>query len=205
MKRMSLEAAVEAMSFMERGRPYSLHPDDRKRKLLVELERLAKETGITPVVIGGLAVSHHGYVRTTVDVDILVTEGAAGVLFQRLKRELGWKRYGEGFKNTILDVGLDICVAGRRTSPKWDETFPDPGKLRVLKVRPLPVPALPDVIALKAMSGRSQDEADIVNLLKVRPAKMASICGAARKRLRTAPAKALLDALARRAREELAR
>jgi hypothetical protein len=37
MKKSGLERAVEAIAHMEKGRPYSLHPDDRKRKLIDEL------------------------------------------------------------------------------------------------------------------------------------------------------------------------
>jgi len=200
-----LERALEAMTYMERGRPYSLHPEDRKCKLLDELERVSRGLGIAPLVIGGLAVSHHGYVSTTVDVGVLVSREDGATLVRRLKGALGWKRFGEGFKNTVLDVGLDIRVEGQRTSPRGEEVFPSPADLRRLAVRPLPVVALPDLIALKAMSARAQDDADAINLLKRHRSRMDALSKAARRRLRTDGAREHLAGLVARAKEELKR
>lgn len=205
MKRSGLDGALEAIFYMEKGQPYSLHPDDKKRALLRELEPLCRELGVSPVVIGGLAVSHHGYVRTTRDVDFLLTERDALTLGGRLKAELGWKRQGEGFKNTILDVGLDICVEGRRTSPRGTETFPSPESLRSLKVEPFRVVALPELLALKVKSARAQDDADVVGLLKAHARRMVALAAQASSRLSTPAARAHLKGLVQRAREELRR
>lgn len=203
MKASNLERAVEAMVYMEKGHPYSLHPDDRKRKLLDEVERICRDLDVTPVVIGGLAVSHHGYLRTTKDVDVLASRDDGLALIRRLKGELGWKRYAEGFMNTVLEVGFDICVEGDRASPRGEDVFPAPSELKVDRVRPLPVVSLSDLIALKVMSARAQDDADVVNLLKIHKARMAAICTTAAKRLKTPPAKSRLKALAARAKDEL--
>ncbi|MBI4564502.1 MAG: hypothetical protein HY716_07415 [Planctomycetes bacterium] len=183
MKLSSIERALEAMETLEKGRPFSLRPGDAKRKLAEELRRVCREEGISPVIIGGLAVNHHGYLRVTADVDILVARDDAAKLIRRLKAEPGWRRYAEGFKNTVLDVGLDICVEGDRTSPEWAETYPNPNELRTTAIRPLPVPALPELIALKAMFARARDDADVVELLKRHPSRLASLPSAAMKRL----------------------
>jgi hypothetical protein len=151
-----------------------------------------------------MAVSHHGYARFTADVDIMVPRDAAAALYRRLKSEPGWRRYAEGFKNTIHDVGLDICVEGERTSPRSEEVFPDPRTLRTLKVRPLPVIALPELIALKVKSGRVRDEADVVELLKLHFRRAASLERSAARLLGTAEAKERLEALVIRATEEKA-
>ncbi len=166
MKLSSIELAMEAMRFMERGKPYALKPDDSKRKLAAELKALCKEIGVNPIIIGGLAVSHHGYARFTADVDILVTKEDAASLYRRLKAEPGWKKYEEGFKNTYFDVGLDIRVEGGRTSPRSQEVFPNPKEIRSVPVRPLPVIDLAGLIALKVKSGRARDDADVVELFK---------------------------------------
>lgn len=191
--------------YLEPGRPYSLHPDDKKRRLLEEVGRLCREMGLSPIVIGGLAVSHHGYVRTTKDVDLLASKQDGMALIRRLKSELGWKRYHEGFLNTILEVGLDICVEGQRASPRGEEVFPSPSEFSTVAVQPMSVVALPDLIALKVMSGRAQDDADVVNLLKIHRRRIDSICAAAGKLLKTSAAKGHLKGLAARAREELKR
>jgi hypothetical protein len=80
-----------------------------------------------------------------------------------------------------LDVGLDICVD------------------------PLPVPALSELIALRVMSGRARDDADVVELLKRHRSRMASLRAAATRRLRTDAARRRLQALVERARAEAAR
>jgi hypothetical protein len=193
------------MASMEKGKPYALRPEDAKRRLADELARVSQELGVRPVVIGGLAVNHHGYMRFTADVDVLVARADAVELYRRLRSEPGWRRQTEGFKNTELGVGLDICVEGERTAPRSAEEFPDPARLRTVGVRPLPVVALPDLIALKVMSGRARDDADVVELLKRRVAKMPSLRSAAARLLKTPEARGRLRALVARARTEAGR
>jgi hypothetical protein len=205
MKLSSIEQAMEAMQLMERGKPYALRADDSKRKLAGELKALCREIGVNPVVIGGLAVSHHGYARFTADVDILLTREEAACLYRRLKSEPGWKRYAEGFKNTYFDVGLDVCVEGERTSPRSTEVFPSPRDVRTIRVRPIPVIALAGLIALKVKSGRARDDADVVELFKRHAPRIASLQRSAARLLSTHEAKARLDELASRAREERSR
>lgn len=201
----NFERAVEAMMHLEKGEPYGLDSEDKKRRLLVELEGLCRKMVLSPIVIGGLAVSHHGYLRTTRDVDVLATRDEGMALIRRLKSELGWKRYAEGFQNTVLEVGLDICVEGQRASPRGEEVFPNPSDLGAERIKPLPVVSLPDLIALKVMSARAKDDADAIELLKVHRSRISSICAFAAKRLKTAAARAHLKSLAARAREELRR
>jgi hypothetical protein len=196
---------MEAMLLLEKGHPYSLRPEDPKRKLLDEVGRLCREMGLSPIVIGGLAVSHHGYLRTTKDADILASKKDGMALIRRLRSELGWKRYGEGFMNTILEVGLDICVQGQRASPRGEEVFPDPAEFETVAAEPLPVVSLPDLVALKVMSGRARDEGDVVEIFKVHRKRMDSVCASAARRLKTPAAKALLKSLLGRAKEELRR
>jgi hypothetical protein len=203
MKLSSVEQAIEAMQHMERGKPYALSSDDSKRKLANELRALCRDIGVTPVIIGGLAVSHHGYARFTADVDVLVTRDDAATLYSRLKSTPGWKKHAEGFRNTYFDVGLDICVEGDRTSPRSQEVFPSPKDVRKVSVRPLPVIALPELIALKVKSGRARDDADVVELFKRHSKRLASLRSLAASCLSTQEAKERLHALAARARDEM--
>lgn len=201
----SLGDALEALSSMEKGRPYSLRPEDKKRRLADDLADIASELGITPLVIGGLAVNHHGYLRLTADLDVLVSKASATPLLRRLRSEPGWKRYSEGFKNTRLGVSVDICVEGEKTAPDSAERFPSPEELDKVGTRPLPVPALSELIALKVMSGRARDDADVVELLKRHRSRIPELLRKAGKRLRTAEARERLRELVQRARAELAR
>jgi len=175
------------------GKPYALRPGDPKRKLVHELARIARELKIRPVVIGGLAVNHHGYLRVTVDVDLLLSKEDAARLFRRLKEELGWKRYGEGFRNLDLNADVHIHVV---------DCLP---LARSIRVRPIPVPALEDLLALKVTSDLAKDDADIAELLKLRPVQIESIHAATRKRLRTKQARLHLDRVVARTKDELAR
>lgn len=202
---MSLARALQAMASMEKGRPYSLRPDDAKRHLADELARLCREERVRPLVIDGLAVNHHGYMRFTADVDILVSREEAVPLYRRLKSEAGWKRHAEGFKNTMVGVGLDICVEGERTAPGSTEEFPSPARMKKVALRPLPVPALSELIALKVMSGRARDDADVVELLKRHLGRAAPLRKEAARRLRTKDARMRLAALVSRAKKEAAR
>ena len=190
---------------MEKGLPYSLRPEDPKRRLADEIGSICRELGIDPLVIGGLAVNHHGYMRFTQDVDLLVARRDAMPLIRKLKLTPGWKRYAEGFKNTLLNISVDICVEGDRTSPDSTETFPNPTVVRALRVKPIRVPVLPELIALKVKSGRARDDADVVELLKRHAPKMASLCRAAGRKLATALARQRLAELMRRAQEERGR
>lgn len=201
----SIELALDAMAMMDEDEPYGLKPEDAKRRLAEELARLCREEGVSPIVIGGLAVNHHGYPRFTADVDLLVSRAEAVKLLRRFKQEHGWRRHGEGFKNTVLDVGVDVCVEGEPTSPRSAERFPDPASLRSVAIRPLPVPSLAELIALKVMSGRARDDADVVELLKRHRRRIPSLRAAAARRLRTTEARRRLGALVARAREELDR
>ena len=205
MRASSLTRALEAMASMEKGRPYALRPEDAKRQLADEIARICDAAGVKPVVIGGLAVNHHGYMRVTSDVDILVARREAVALYRQLRSQPGWRRYAEGFKNTKLGVGLDICVEGEPTAPRSNEAFPDPADLVKVEVDPLPVPALPELIALKVMSGRARDDADVVELLKRHRSRMAALKSSAGRRLRTDEARTRLAALVARARSEAAR
>lgn len=187
------------------GEPYSLKPGDPKRKLIHEIARIARELKIRPVVIGGLAVNHHGYLRVTVDVDLLLSKDDAVKLHRRLKEELGWKRFGEGFKHLASGVGVDFCVAGGGTSPSWKEHFPQPTGIKTVKVTPLPVAALSELVILKAKSGRLKDDGDLGELLKRHPKRIDSLHKTARNRLTTEEARRHLDEVVARAKIELAR
>ena len=136
---------------------------------------------------------------------LLVSKADALPLVRRFKQEGGWRRYREGFKNTVLDVSVDICVEGERTSPRSAETFPAPADLRAVPVRPLPVPELSELIALKVMSGRARDDADVVELLKRHRRRITPLRTAAARRLKTVEARGRLYALVARARDELTR
>lgn len=176
----SLERLIGAMALMDKAEPYGLKPEDAKRRLAEELARLCREAGAAPLVIGGVAVNHHGYARFTADVALLVSKADAMALVRRFKQEGGWRRYREGFKNTILDVSVDICVEGEPTSPRSAETFPAPADLRAVAVRPLPVPGGTSSPADADHPSRLRSAVGNWSRDQLRPIEMAFTAGAGR-------------------------
>jgi hypothetical protein len=192
MKPSSLERALDAMESIMPGEPYALRPGDPKRKLIHELARISRELKIRPVVIGGLAVNHHGYLRVTVDVDLLLSKNDAALLHRRLDQDHTWNRRGEGYWNRDLMAKVIIHVKhGREIT-------------RTQFVNPLPVPTLEDLLALKTTADRAKDDGDIAELLKTRPARINSLHVATRSRLRTNRSRLHLDQVVARTKDELA-
>jgi hypothetical protein len=79
----------------------------------------------------------------------------------------------------------------------------NPSDLKQSRVRPLAVAALPEVIALKAMSGRARDDADIAELLKRHPSRVSAVSKSARARLQSEEARQHFDAVVDRAKDEI--
>lgn len=105
---------------------------------------------ITPVVVGGLAVQHFGYVRLTEDIDILIS----AVDYQKLVDE---DRITFGRLKTKPGLQVDVLVEGVDGNPHPD-FIRDGGSS---------YPTLPGIIYLKLISGRSKDSADVVELIKI--------------------------------------
>ncbi len=112
------------------------------------------------IVIGGLAVIHHGYVRATDDADILYAH-ADVTIFKRLaekfkvgkKAKNGWHK----FEHKATKVRLELIPEGGLTTygfiPGPHFFGSDNGFL-----------PLWGVMWLKLVSGRAKDEADIIEL-----------------------------------------
>jgi hypothetical protein len=107
-----------ALETMERGSPHSLSPENRKRRPADDFRKLCREIGVEPVVIGGLAVNHPGFMRFTADLQVLVSKDDAARLFRRLKETPGRRRPAEEFRSSELGLGLDIRVESERTSSR---------------------------------------------------------------------------------------
>jgi hypothetical protein len=134
------------------------------------------ELGIAYAIAGGMALSAHGYVRATVDVDILVTPDGLARVHQALEG-LGYVPPFTGSKNlrdVASSVRIEFLVAGQYPGdgkPK-PVTFPDPAKGAVA-IDGVKYLALPTLIELKLASGmtggvnRMKDLVDVVELVKV--------------------------------------
>ena len=144
-------------------------------RTLRQLAQRLKEASITYAVIGALALREHGFVRATVDVDLLMTrEGLEE--FQKKLIGVGFRPAFTGarkrFRATETGVRIDVILTGEYPGdgkPK-PVSFPDPieasfesNGIRFLKLK--------NLIELKLASGisaphRLRDLADIQDLIR---------------------------------------
>jgi hypothetical protein len=133
------------------------------------LQDLRPFLGSAPI-IGGLAVIHHGYERSTIDIDVLYARSDARIL-ERLRPTFKLVfRAGNGWhhlEHCKTSVRLDLVPEGGLTTCG---SIPGP---RLVGRDGLYV-ALAGLIWLKIVAGRSKDDADVVELAKARMAEVAA-------------------------------
>jgi hypothetical protein len=126
---------------------------------------LLEDAGVAFKFVGGVAVVHHGYARTTEDVDVLLeSDGPA-----RLRASLashGFEAIGElRLRHILTGVRVDLLVAGSPMPRAGSGAYPSPGALGA-SARDARIVGLPGLFGLKLRARRHQDLADIVALLK---------------------------------------
>jgi hypothetical protein len=140
------------------------------RRVTTQLDDL----GIPYAICGGLAVNAHGYERTTIDVDVLVTpDGLAR--FKAASLGAGWVEKfpgSRGVKDAERKVPIDFLVTGGIPGDGTPRgvAFPDPNEAVVEKAG-LRFLSLGKLIELKLASGlsapqRLQDLADVGALIR---------------------------------------
>jgi hypothetical protein len=152
--------------FMQSGAVYQVL-DDLARKL--------EDAGIPYALVGALALSEHGLVRATVDVDILVTKDGLAA-FREKYEGLGYVPAFPGaikkFRSTETGVRVDFLTTGEFPGdgkPK-PVVFPDPSESSV-EMNGLRIISLEKLIELKLASGmtgaqRGNDLADVQKLIR---------------------------------------
>lgn len=133
---------------------------------LVALRGLLQHVGVDYVLVGGLAVVHHGYVRTTRDIDLLVARGDLPSLQGAAARH-GFSVEGERrLRHDVSGVAVDLLFAADEIPPRGTALFPGPSQVPRSADEP-DVVALPALVELKLRAGRRQDLADVVGLLRL--------------------------------------
>jgi hypothetical protein len=126
-----------------------------------DVSRILRDTGVPGAVIGGVAVVLHGYVRTTIDVDVFVPDRAddfasamraAGYRFRRARKE--FVKHGVPVHLVFTD---QIGAAPRRLT----------------EIDGVATVSLADLINMKLYSGtrsvlRAIDLADVIGLIRNR-------------------------------------
>lgn len=141
------------------------------------MRRLAKQlesVGIDYAIIGGMALAAHGYVRMTLDVDVLLTpEGLA-----RFREKLVGRGYvasfpgaAKSFRDSQTNVKIEIITAGEFPGDGLPKpvSFPNP-EGQTIKEDSVRVINLEKLIELKLASGlsagnRLRDLADVQDLI----------------------------------------
>lgn len=137
---------------------------------LRDLEKRLEEAGIPYVVIGGMALNAHQFQRQTVDVDICLRKDdlarfrrmLVGTAYQSVE---GRKRR---FRDQRTEVTFDLLISGQlagRTDRNKEVLFPDPSE--AVEVAGLRTVSLDRLIALKLVTWRLRDWADVVALIRV--------------------------------------
>jgi hypothetical protein len=149
--------------------------DDPVFHTLRAITRKLHELGIPHAVAGGMALVAHGYERTTVDVDVLVTAEGLSKIHQELEG-LGYVRLFPNSKNlrdSNTKVRVEFLIAGQFPGdgkPK-PVAFPDPSSAAA-EIDGIAYLQLPRLIELKLASGMSaphrlKDIADVQELIAV--------------------------------------
>lgn len=140
-------------------------------KLVARLSAL----DIPYAIVGGLALGAYGYLRATVDVDVLLTEsGLARFRNACLGRGFVEKHPGSrGLRDPENRVDIDVVIAGEYPGDGREKpvAFPDPAEAALTGDRFALLP-LAKLIELKLASGmtaphRMRDLADVIELVRV--------------------------------------
>lgn len=168
MKRGGAAAIAHAGSFFMK--------EDRVTQTLHAIAKKMDELGIPYAVAGGMALAAHGFVRTTVDVDLLVSAEGLSAVHHALEG-LGYVPPIAGSKNlrdVATTVRIEFLVAGQfpgdgKAKPV---AFPDPATVSV-EIDGVRYLKLQTLVELKLASGitggvdRMKDLVDVVELIKL--------------------------------------
>ncbi len=150
----------------------------RKSPVHAAVARIAaalSEMEIPFAIAGAMAVNAHGHVRTTEDVDVLMSpEGLARFKERWLGR--GWVEQfpgSRGLRDAVHKVRIDVILQGDYPGdgkPK-PVAFPDPAAVAEPGRDGIPVLTLPALITLKLASGmtaaqRPRDFDDVIQLIR---------------------------------------
>jgi hypothetical protein len=149
--------------------------DDPVHQTLSAIARRLTELRIPYCIAGGMALVAHGYDRTTVDVDVIVTEEGLAAIHENLEGRgyLPPFNNSKNLRDTATQVRIEFLVTGRFPGdgkPK-PVAFPDPAK-EGIEIDGIRYVGLPSLLELKLASGMSaphrlKDLADAQELIRV--------------------------------------
>ena len=152
--------------------------EDAVHQAMRAIGKKLDDLGIPYAIVGGMALTAHGYIRTTVDVDILVTQESNRLIHEKLDG-LGYVPPFEGSKNlrdTSNGVRIEFLIAcyfPGDGKPK-PVSFPDPATASVIieGLRYINIAKLIELKLASAMTNslRAKDFGDVIGLIQaIRP------------------------------------
>jgi hypothetical protein len=137
---------------------------------LVTLCRALNEQGARYIVIGGFAINHHGYIRATEDIDLLIDvdpenqnriKEALEMLRDKAIRELGDGDFRDYVVVRVSDeILVDVMTAA--CGIEFDEAS---GSVELANVQGVPIPfATPELLLRMKQTYRETDAADRIFL-----------------------------------------
>jgi hypothetical protein len=159
----SLEEVLSAVKSSDKG-------ESKFARALSTLKALSRKEDIPLAIVGGLATIRHGYERFTKDIDIVVRDANLDAL-TRVAPQYGikviWKDPDGWDKLQFEGVPIDVVPEGRKPRKDAPTTIPSPAELGVREGAKYA--RLAGWMETKLGSYRAQDQADIVQVLKVTP------------------------------------
>jgi hypothetical protein len=165
--------AAEAMVNLERVVAAVKGEDERESKFtraLATLKTLARKEGIPIAIVGGLAAIHHGYERFTKDIDVVIHSENLDIL-TRIGPDYGikviWDDPDGWHKLQYEGISIDVVPEGRKPRKDAPCAIPGPEQLGVRKGAGYA--GIAGWVETKLGSYRVQDQADVVQVIKVTP------------------------------------
>jgi len=149
--------------------------ESKVHKAMEALVARLLELDIPYAILGALALNAYGYLRATLDVDVILTrEGLERFRAAALGRGYVEKFPGSrGVRDTLRNVDIDVVLAGDYPGDGREKPvrFPDPATGAVQGAAYSLVP-LQTLIELKVASGmtaphRLKDLADVIELIRI--------------------------------------
>ena len=138
----------------------------RVGEALPDLRRLFADAGVPYRLVGGVAVVHHGYVRATDDLDVLVDASGLAALRPHLVAHGFVEESASRLRHAATGVAVDLLLSGSPMPRAGAGDYP-PVDAVGGSPRDSTIADLAGLVALKLRAARHQDVADVVALLKL--------------------------------------
>lgn len=131
------------------------------------LANLSRKEGIAIAIVGGMAAIKYGYHRYTKDIDVVVAHQHLDTLLRVAPKygiKVVWHDPHGWHKLSFEGVRIEVVPEGARASKDAPTTIPGPGQLGVHAGSEYA--SLEGWVETKLSSARSQDRADVIQVLK---------------------------------------